>query len=318
MIQQWLLLWLFFSSAMAWMWPEPWQATKPALPWLIAGIMFSIGLMLPKKEVRDLGRHWPSVLGGVTLQYCLMPALALAIGKMFGLSGAAYAGLMVVGCVPGAMASNVLTMNARGHTSYSVSLTTTATMLSPLVTPITLTLALSLSPEQAEGFSAKASSLTLLKTVVAPVLSGYLVQRIFPAIEQPARRACPIVANLLILWVIAIVVALNRNTLAGASGRLILPLVILNVLGYAGGYGGGWLMRLPESMRRALTIEVGMQNAGVGAVLAVNAFGDEAAVGPALYTFGCMATGVLLAQVWRRFPVEGGAAAKSEAQKGET
>ena len=212
--------------------------------------------------------------------------------------------MMVVGCVPGAMASNVLTLNAKGHTSYSVSLTTVATLLSPLITPLALSLTLRLSPEQAENFSAWGSSVTLLTTVVVPVVAGFVGQRLFPQIAAPARRLCPNIANLLILWVIAVVVALNRNTLGQTSGALLAPLALLNLLGYAGGYAGAWLLRLPEPMRRALTIEVGMQNAGVGAVLAVKAFGETAALAPAMYTFGCMMTGVVLARVWAAFPPE--------------
>jgi BASS family bile acid:Na+ symporter len=82
---------------------------------------------------------------------------------------------------------------------------------------------------------------------------------------------------------------------------LLLALVLLNGIGYLAGYGTGKLFRLDEPMRRALTIEVGMQNAGLGAVLAARLFPDSPAVAipTVVYMFGCMLTGTLLAVYWR-------------------
>ena len=85
---------------------------------------------------RQVLRRWPLVLSGTAVQYLTMPTLAYCFAHVWGLSGDYLIGLLLVGCVPGAMASNVLTFNARGNTSYSVSLTTTATLLSPLAVPI--------------------------------------------------------------------------------------------------------------------------------------------------------------------------------------
>ena len=64
----------------------------------------------------------------------------------------------------------------------------------------------------------------------------------------------------------------------------------------------GVVMKLPDTMRRALTLEIGMQNAGLGAVLARQLFEsrEAIAIAPAMYTFGCMLTGTLLAGIWAR------------------
>jgi BASS family bile acid:Na+ symporter len=81
--------------------------------------------------------------------------------------------------------------------------------------------------------------------------------------------------------------------------RLIVALLTVNLAGYAAGYGGGRMMGLPQTMRRALTLEIGMQNAGLGTTLAMGLFADERIALPAaLYTFGCMFTGTILARVW--------------------
>jgi BASS family bile acid:Na+ symporter len=109
-----------------------------------------------------------------------------------------------------------------------------------------------------------------------------------------------VVANLVILWLIAVVVALNRHRLGQAGWDVLVALLAVNVLGYYAGYLGGMLLRLPEGMRRALTIEIGMQNAGLGTTLVLQLFPEQpaAAIPPALYTFGCMLTGTLLARWW--------------------
>jgi BASS family bile acid:Na+ symporter len=119
----------------------------------------------------------------------------------------------------------------------------------------------------------------------------------------------PVLANGTILWIIAVVVGLNRDRLGSATPLLMLALLLINLLGYAAGWIGGLGMRLPVPMRRALTLEIGMQNAGLGTALVLSLFPNNpaAAIPTAAYTFGCMFTGTLLAQFWNGRPVEGSA-----------
>jgi BASS family bile acid:Na+ symporter len=322
MLERYLLLWLTASSYVAFRWPnllaslparfldslpppyatwmaDPFVASKPILPWLITITMFCIGMMLPRAEIRQVFRRWPTVFAGTAIQYSVMPLLAFAAGKLFGLTGDAFIGIVMVGCVPGAMASNVLTLNARGNTSYSVGLTTAATLLSPLAVPGVLALALS-TTEGVDRSVLVDSSFTLLKTVVLPVLVGHAVTRCFPALESKSRGAGVLIANLAILWIIATVVGLTRESLAQFDIAILGALLVVNVIGYAAGYAGGWGLKLEEPMRRALTLEVGMQNAGLGATLATVLFKEQpdVAIAPAMYTFACMLTGTILARYW--------------------
>ncbi|MCA9123064.1 MAG: bile acid:sodium symporter family protein [Planctomycetaceae bacterium] len=299
MLERFLLLWLLLSSGVAYYWDESFATMKLLLPSLITVTMFSIGLMLPRDEVRQVFERWPAVFGGTAIQYAVMPLLAFSMGKAFGLTGDAFIGIVVVGCVPGAMASNVLTLNARGNTSYSVSLTTAATLLSPVAVPLVLALALQ-SKDGVDGAVLWNASKTLVLTVVVPVLVGHLLRCRFPILEKPSHKYGSVVANLAILWIIAIVVAISKPQLEQLQFDLFGALLAVNFLGYLAGYVGGLGMKLPEPMRRALTLEVGMQNAGLGAALAVKLFPSEAgvAIAPAIYTFGCMLTGTILARVW--------------------
>ncbi|HID21543.1 MAG TPA: hypothetical protein EYP14_03985, partial [Planctomycetaceae bacterium] len=149
MLQRYLLVWLSLLSLLAYLWPAAWGETwdpfvwsRPYNPSLFAVTMFAIGALLPREEIRLVARRWPTVLGGTAIQYVTMPLAAYLCGHAMGLKGQVLLGVILVGCVPGAMASNVLTLSARGNVSYSVSLTTSATLLSPVVVPLALYLTL--------------------------------------------------------------------------------------------------------------------------------------------------------------------------------
>lgn len=304
MLQRWLLLWLVLSSLAALVWPvvglsiDPFVDAEPLLPWMIGVTMFCIGSLIPKDEVEELIKRWPVVLGGTVIQFASMPLLAWALTRISGIDGPLAIGIVMVGCVPGAMASNVLTLAARGHVSYSVSLTTSATLLSPLVVPFVLkwTLGATHQLDTLDVF------MKLLKQVVGPVIAGHLIARTLSNVGEVMKRLGPIVANIVILWIIGVVVGLNRDRLAEISATMLVVLLLINLGGYTAGWFGGTAMKLPHQMRRALSLEVGMQNAGLGTSLVIGLFPDQptAAIPTAAYTFGCMLTGTILAAIWSR------------------
>ena len=220
-LERFLLAWLVLLCWVAYSWPswcgyflqaatsfDPFLATKGWLGYMIAVTMLAIGSLLPREEVIQVFRRWPTVLGGTAIQYSSMPLLAYGIGRLFGLEGPWMIGIVMVGCVPGAMASNVLTMIARGNVSYSVSLTTSATVLSPLVVPWVLWLALG---QMVENFPVAKVFINLCWMVVLPVTIGHGLSRIWPIWANMARLVGAIIANLTILWIIAVVVAANRG-----------------------------------------------------------------------------------------------------------
>ncbi len=315
MLQRYLLIWLTLLSLVAYAWPtwispapsgnadavafDPFAITKPALKYLFAATMFAIGCLLPRDEIREVVRRWPAVLGGTAIQYTVMPVLAFVVGRLANLPQDLMLGVILVGCVPGAMASNVLTMTARGNISYSVSLTTSATLLSPLVVPAVLYVMLKQTNVDATAMAIEAFKLLIFQ-VVGPVLLGHFLSRQNSALERFMQRWGPVIANLTILWIIAVVVNTNHTNLGTAGSTLIVVLLVINLLGYTAGFVGGRVLRLPGTMRRALTLEVGMQNAGLGSIMADQLFKDQkiTALPPALYTFGCMLTGTILAQLW--------------------
>ncbi|MCA9068368.1 MAG: bile acid:sodium symporter family protein [Planctomycetaceae bacterium] len=312
MLQRYLLVWLTLLCGLALMWPrwnvsfDPFDLAFPWLKWMIIAAMFAIGCLLPRDEMAQVLKRWPTVAGGTAVQYITMPLIAWGVGHLAGLEGDWLLGIILVGCVPGAMASNVLTLAARGNVSYSVSLTTTATFLSPLIVPAVLYLLTMEQPDVDAWALAKDTFRNLLLQVFLPVVCGHLLARNVSWIEVLSKRWAPVVANLAILWIIAAVVNRNHTTLSETLGgghlQIVWLLLTINLIGYCSGFLGGRLMKLTPSEGRALVLEVGMQNAGLGSVLAGQLFPEQkiVALPAALYTFGCMLTGTILAQYWSR------------------
>ena len=300
-----LIVWLTISCGFAW-WVNQSLAggaatisllsTQTVIP-AIQLAMFCIGCLLPADEFWQVLKQGKSVIGGCCTQYLCMPLLAWGIASLLQLEGALFQGVILTGAVPGAMASNVLTMTARGNVSYSISLTTLATLVSPFTVPLALYLFLGVN----RGPRPEAVFWNLLLTVALPVLLGFGCKLLLPRWINALENVFAVLANSMILWVIALAIGKNGDSLTQVTGLLIAALLLLNGTGYLAGWLAGTAMRLPTGKRRALTLEIGMQNAGVGTSLALSFFPDPAtAIPTAVYTFGCMFTGTLLANIWAR------------------
>ncbi|MCG8649098.1 MAG: bile acid:sodium symporter family protein, partial [Pirellulales bacterium] len=282
-------------------WGDPFQISTAMQRVLIVVTMLSLGMLVRPEELRPLRQRPWWVMLGVAVQMTAMPAAAWLMVQLVPMSSQWAAGVLLVGCVPGAMASNVLTNTAGGSVAYSVSLTAVATLLSPLTVPGWLWI---LFDEQMKVSQVQLLKISLLLfvMVVLPTIVGYGLARKSAAIRRLAQRYGSFIASLALLWIIASVVADNRQRLLEGGGLLVVALLAINLMGYAAGYSTGRIAKLPPSFGKALTLEVGMQNAALGTVLANSLFGQGAgaAVPTAMYTFGCMLTGTLLAVFWRR------------------
>ncbi len=297
-----LLFWLLVTSGVAFVWPagsigvDPFAADSRLLWTLIVITMFALGTLVRPAELQPLRAAPWWVALGVATQMTVMPLAAWLTTKLIPMDPELAAGVILVGCAPGAMASNVLTNTARGSVAYSVSLTSVATIASPLSVPLTLWIVSGASTEN----SLSSAAIRLSLFVVLPTMVGYFASRQSTGISQIADKYGSLIASIALLWIIASVVAANREKLMNVSGLLVIALLAINLIGYAAGYGVGTISGLPERFRRALTLEVGMQNAGLGTALAATLYGPQtvATIPTAAYTFGCMLTGTVLAVWW--------------------
>ena len=271
----------------------------PGFQWLFAATMFALGVVLHPEELRDTLTRPKAIALGVAAQYTIMPALGFAAATLSGLPPALALGFIVVACAPGAMASNVIVYLAGGAVAYSIALTTVATVLSPLVTPAlvkwlgSVYLNIPFWPMMQ----------TILLTTVLPLALGLGVRRLLQRRRGSLRFAeqlAPAVATLAIVLICSYAVAANNARLASVGATLLTVVVIVNALGYLLGWQAARLFGFDVRHRLTLAIEVGMQNAGLGVVLALKHFEPEAALPGAVFAVWCIMTSARAATYLRR------------------
>ena len=289
-------LWVAALGIFGYLCPPVLAWVRPGLEWMFFGTMLGIGCSMNFSDFRPLRRQPHLVLLGILVQFLVMPGCGFLIAKALRLPPELFLGMILVGVVPGAMASNVIAYLARTDVAYSIALTSTATLLSPLLTPA-LTYLYARTVIHIEFW---AMLLSILKIVILPLLMGFALKHRFPRRIEQLHDWFPALSTLCIAIICGTVVALNQSRFATLTGVVFLAIILHNLLGYAGGYLGGTLLRFDRRRRRTLSVEVGMQNAGLGAVLALGHFTAETALIPAVFATWCVITASLLARYWAR------------------
>ena len=291
-----VLLGILAGALIAFLYPESVLWMRPALRPAFAVTMFFVGTLVQPDQLRVFARAPTRALSGLLAQYTIMPLCAWVVSLGFS-DPLVRTGIVLVGCMPGAMASNVMTVLLRGDLILSVTMTTLATLLSPLTLAFWLPL---LSDTRIE---VPVASLVWNATwmVVLPVSVGITLRALRPMLPRGWDRAATALASVSIVLIILVVVAANRARLSGLGADLALAMVGLNLAGYALAFGVATALRWPSAQRRTLVIEVGMQNAGLGSVLAMAHLGDAGAVPSALYTALCVVTASLALPLRQRF-----------------
>ena len=258
--------------------------------------MFGIGAVLEAADFRRIAQKPWIVVAGCFAQYTIMPFGAFIIAKVFNLAPELTVGLILTGSAPGAMASNVMCYVGKADTAYSVSLTTASTLLCAVLTPaLTKLLAGSILPVDAWKLF-----LDVLWMVVIPLLAGFAIRHYFKTFVERIVYVFPAISATFIVFVCSFVIAANREYLAQLTIAVLAAVLVLNLYGMVAGYGVGAALRMEVKRRRTLAIEIGMQNAGLGTVLAVKHFGPQAAIPAAIFVFVCIITASLAAVWWQK------------------
>jgi BASS family bile acid:Na+ symporter len=228
-----------------------------------------------------------------------MPLLGFAAALIVsaqGLSPALALGFVIVGCAPGAMASNVITYLAGGAVAFSIAMTMVATMLSPLLTPLLVEL---LGGKFLE-IPFWPMMQTIIYTVALPLAVGMLLRPRLSAFEKQVSQIAPGLAALAILLIVGFVTAANVERIQQVTGTVILLVVLVNGLGYLLGWGIASSCRFEFAWRITMCIEIGMQNAGLGVILALAHFEPTAALPGALFAIWAILTGAGMTKVLHR------------------
>lgn len=295
-VRKWFPVFVLLAGGVALLNPAPFAQSTAAIPWLLALIMLGMGMTLKGSDFAIVAKRPWALLLGVATQYAVMPLLAYGLAKALGLPPALAAGLVLVGAAPGGTASNVIVYLSRGDIALSVSMTTFSTLLAPLLTPIlVLLLAGEFLPIDAKGLFT-----SIVQIVLAPVIIGLLLRTFAAGLVERILPALPIISVAGITAAIAIVIGANADTVLTVGLLVIVAVVLHNGLGLALGYGIARACGLNIPGRRAVSIEVGMQNSGLAAALAATHFNPVAALPAAIFSIWHNISGPALASYWAR------------------
>ena len=244
-----------------------WVQTK-WINFLLMIVMFGMGLTMKLSDFAIVFRRPRDVIIGCLAQFIVMPLLAFALGRLFGLSDELLVGVVLVGTCPGGTASNVMTYLAKGDTALSVGMTSINTLLAPVLTPLLTYLYLRTSV----SVDVRSMFISIIQVVIVPIGLGLLINRLFGKYTQKLSDALPTVSVTAICLIVASVVSHNSEKIL-STGIVIFAVVILhNLLGYLCGYLVGVVFKMDLPRKKAVAIEIGMQNSGLATSLAGTAF----------------------------------------------
>ena len=268
----------------------------PQVPLLLGIVMFGMGMTIELKDFRHLVHHPWDVGIGVLAQFTIMPLVAYLLTQAFSLPPDLAVGVILVGTCPGGTASNVITYLAKGDVALSVTMTMATTLLAPFVTPF---LTLLLAGEEI-AVNAPAMMLSIAEMVLLPVLLGAALNHFFRRRVAYALTVLPLISALLVALLVGVVVSMSAPHLAEVGTLVALAVVLHNGFGLALGYALARLLGLSAAKRRAIGIEVGMQNSGMAASLALLYFNPAAAIPAALFSVWHNISGSLAANWFTR------------------
>ncbi len=284
-------LWVIVFAILGFVFPDIFKQVTPHIVTLLGIIMFGMGLTISLDDFKEVARRPFEVGIGVVSQFLIMPLLAVLLTAVIPMSPEVAAGVILVGCCPGGTSSNVMTYLSKGDVALSVACTSVTTLLAPIVTPFLVwTFASQYLP-----VDATAMFMSIVKVVLLPLALGFFLQKLLPGLVKAAVPALPLVSVAGIVLIVAAVVGASKGAIA-SSGLLIFAVVVLhNGLGYLLGFFAAKAAGLSLAKRKAIAIEVGMQNSGLGAALANTYFSPVAAVPSAIFSVWHNISGALLA-----------------------
>jgi BASS family bile acid:Na+ symporter len=273
-------LWVILMACLGFFAPQLFVGYKSWITPLLGIVMFGMGLTLSTADFREVFRRPRDVAIGVVGHYLIMPGIAYLLAIVMRLPPDIAIGVILVGCCPSGTASNVMTFLAKGDVALGVSIAAVSTLVAPLATPALV----SLLAGAWMDINAQSLFLDIVQVVIVPIVLGIVAKTLFRRQAVASVKALPLVSTIAIVLIIAIIVGLNQPKIM-SNGLLILAAVILhNLLGFALGYLFARMFGMSLAKRKAVMLETGMQNSGLGAALAAAHFSPMAAVPSALFS----------------------------------
>lgn len=294
-------VWVLLGGALALFYPH-WFTwfSGDFITWGLAVIMLGMGITLSVDDFKSVLKMPRAVAAGFFAQYLIMPLLGWSLAHLFRLETSLAVGLILVACCPGGTASNVVTYLAKANVALSVLMTMASTLGAIVLTPLlTKWLAGTYVPVDAWGLF-----WSTMKIVLAPLAIGLALHHYAPRLVRFILPVSPLVSVLTITLICASIIGGSAERLKAAGGGLLLAVFLLHAGGFGIGYLFAWLLRFDQVNSRTISIEVGMQNSGLGAALAKKHFPllPDAALPCAISATFHSVIGSVLAGVWRLRP----------------
>jgi len=282
---------LLFPSALQ-------QIPTTVINYLLGVVMFGMGLTLNLHDFKIVFSRPKDVIIGCLAQFTIMPLLAWILARIFQLDEALALGVVLVGCCPGGTASNVITYLAKGDLALSVGMTGVSTLLAPIMTPF-LTWALA---GKSVDVDVVGMLLSILWVVILPIVVGLVFKWLWPKFTERATDYLPAFSSLAIALIVAIIIAANADKLMAGGLIIVLVVMLHNLSGLGLGYLIGRLLGLSKPKKRAISIEVGMQNSGLASSLATLHFAAYplATIPGAIFSVWHNISGALVAYLYRK------------------
>jgi len=240
-------------------------------------IMLTMGLTLTTEDFKVLARRPGDIFIGALAQFIIMPGVAYLLVHVFRLEPALAIGILLVGCCPGGVSSNIMSYLCRGDVAFSVGMTCASTLLAPLMTPFLM----KLTAGQIIAIDAVGMFTNILIVTIIPVSIGAFLNyrfsrsRTFPVV-QSLMPGCSVICLAMIVG--GVISTVHDDLVSRGLALFLWTFAVVfchNTLGYVLGYLAGKLARFGTAKKRTISIEVGMQNAGLATNLATNFFAAE-------------------------------------------
>lgn len=264
---------------------------------LLQIIMLGMGTTMSWTDFVNIVKMPKAVIIGLLCQFTIMPFIGFSIVHIFSFPAEIAAGIILVGCSPSGLASNVMSYIAKANVALSITITAIATLIAPIMTPALM----KLLAGQFIEIHFWSMMLDILNMIIAPIILGLIINKIAGRLNTILNRILPIASMIGITLIVVIITAAGRDSLLSIGGVLLLAVLSHNLLGYLLGYWSSRLLGLQEQDCRTIAIEVGLQNAGLASGLALQ-MGKVATVGLAAALFGPImnTTGSILATWWSK------------------
>jgi BASS family bile acid:Na+ symporter len=263
---------------------------------LLQVIMFGMGSTMKISDFAEVLRSPKAVVLGVFFQFTIMPFVGWGLTKLFDFPSEIAAGIILVGCMPCGLASNVMSYLAKANVALSLTLTSIATFIAPLLTPLLMK---NLAGQLIE-IDLMAMVWEISKLIIIPITAGVLYNQLIGSRFQWFKKALPTISMWSVGAIVVIITANGRDALLAVGPFIVIACLLHNVIGFILGYWGGRVSGLPEQDCRTIAIEVGLQNAGLASGLAM-AMGKVGTLGLPAAIFGPVMNinGSALANYWK-------------------